>query len=36
MASQIFVNLTVQDLQRSVNFFIRLGWDNGPRYTDDA
>jgi hypothetical protein len=34
MASQIFVNLPVKDLARSVEFFTKLGYTFDPRFTD--
>ncbi|MFZ5465769.1 MAG: VOC family protein [Pseudomonadota bacterium] len=35
MAKQIFVNLPVRDLQRSVSFFTSLGFRFDPRYTNE-
>ncbi len=35
MATRIFVNLPVKDLQRSVEFFGRLGYRFDPRFTDE-
>jgi len=35
MATQIFVNLPVKDLKRSVQFFTKLGYTFDPRFTDD-
>ncbi|MEW6765763.1 MAG: VOC family protein [Pseudomonadota bacterium] len=35
MTRQIFVNLPVKDLQRSVAFFTSLGFEFDPRYTDE-
>lgn len=35
MASQIFVNLPVQDLDRSVRFFRSLGYAFDPRFTNE-
>lgn len=35
MHSQIFVNLPVKDLKRSVEFFTRLGYTFNPQFTDD-
>ncbi|MBL7745160.1 MAG: glyoxalase/bleomycin resistance/extradiol dioxygenase family protein [Chitinophagaceae bacterium] len=35
MASKIFVNLPVKDLQRSITFFTQLGFSFNPRFTDD-
>lgn len=34
MATQIFVNLPVKDLERSIAFFSRLGYGFDPRYTN--
>jgi predicted lactoylglutathione lyase len=35
MATQIFVNLPVQSLRRSVDFFKALGFDFDPQFSDD-
>jgi predicted lactoylglutathione lyase len=35
MATQIFVNLPVKDLKRSVQFFTNLGYTFDPQFTDD-
>jgi predicted lactoylglutathione lyase len=35
MATQIFVNLAVKDLNRSVEFFTKLGYTFNPQFTDD-
>ena len=35
MHSQIFVNLPVKDLKRSVNFFTKLGYTFNPQFTDE-
>ncbi len=35
MATQIFVNLPVKDLKRSVEFFTRLGFAFDPKFTDE-
>ncbi|WOI43468.1 VOC family protein [Acidovorax sp. BLS4] len=35
MATQMFVNLPIQDLPRSVAFFTALGFRFDPRFTDD-
>jgi predicted lactoylglutathione lyase len=35
MATQIFVNLPVKDLERSVQFFTRLGFTFDPQFTDE-
>jgi len=36
MPSQLFVNLPVKDLQRSIAFFTALGFRFDPRYTNDS
>jgi len=35
MHSQIFVNLPVRDLKRSVGFFTKLGYTFNPQFTDE-
>jgi len=35
MAKQIFVNLPVKDLKKSMNFFTKLGFTFNPQFTDD-
>jgi predicted lactoylglutathione lyase len=35
MATQIFVNLPVKDLKRSVEFFTKLGYKFNPQFTDE-
>jgi uncharacterized protein len=35
MASQIFVNLPVKDLNRSIEFFTKLGYTFNPQFTDE-
>ena len=35
MHSQIYVNLPVKDLKRSVEFFTKLGYTFNPQFTDD-
>ena len=35
MATQIFVNLPVKDLKRTVEFFTRLGFTFNPQFTDE-
>ena len=35
MAKQIFVNLPVKDLNRSVDFFTQLGYTFNPQFTDE-
>ena len=36
MAKQIFINLPVKDLKRSMGFFDKLGFKNNPQFTDDT
>ena len=33
--SQIFVNLPVKDLERSVDFYTRVGYTFNPQFTDE-
>lgn len=35
MATQIFVNIPVKDLNRSVEFFTKLGYTFNPQFTDE-
>jgi len=35
MARQIFINLAVKDLQKSMDFYIALGFTNNPQFSDD-
>ncbi len=36
MASKIFVNLPVKDLEKSIAFFTQLGFSFNPQFTDDS
>lgn len=36
MAKQIFINLAVSDLQKSMNFYTALGFTNNPQFSDDS
>lgn len=36
MAKQIFINLAVSDLQKSVSFYSSLGFTNNPQFSDDS
>lgn len=36
MATKIFVNLPVQDLQKSIEFFTKLGYSFNPNFTDES
>ncbi len=35
MAKQIFINLAVKDLQKSMDFYSALGFTNNPQFSDD-
>lgn len=36
MAKQIFINLAVKDLQKSMDFYSALGFSNNPQFSDDS
>jgi uncharacterized protein len=36
MAKQIFINLAVKDLQKSMNFYTSLGFANNPQFSDNS
>jgi predicted lactoylglutathione lyase len=36
MAKQIFINLAVKDLQKSMDFYSALGFTNNPQFSDDS
>jgi uncharacterized protein len=36
MAKQIFINLAVKDLIKSMNFYAALGFTNNPQFSDDT
>jgi uncharacterized protein len=36
MSKQIFINLAVADLQRSMEFYTALGFNNNPQFSDDT
>jgi uncharacterized protein len=36
MAKQIFINLAVKDLQKSMDFYAALGFSNNPQFSDDT
>ncbi|HEY6143619.1 MAG TPA: VOC family protein [Flavobacterium sp.] len=36
MAKQIFINLAVKDLQKSMDFYTALGFTNNPQFSDDS
>lgn len=36
MATQIFINLPVKDLQKSISFFTHLGFTFNPQFTDES
>ncbi|MFA7273794.1 MAG: VOC family protein [Crocinitomicaceae bacterium] len=35
MAKQIFINLAVKDLQKSMDFYAAMGFTNNPQFSDD-
>jgi predicted lactoylglutathione lyase len=36
MAKQVFINLAVKDLQKSMDFYTSLGFSNNPQFSDDT
>lgn len=36
MAKQIFINLAVKDLEKSMDFYASLGFTNNPQFSDDT
>lgn len=36
MTKQIFINLAVQDVQKSMDFYTALGFSNNPQFSDDS
>jgi predicted lactoylglutathione lyase len=36
MASQLFINLAVKDLTKSLNFYTQVGFTNNPQFSDDT
>lgn len=36
MAHQIFINLAIKDLQKSMEFYTALGFVNNPQFSDDS
>ena len=36
MPQQIFINLAVKDVQKSMNLYNALGFTNNPQFSDDA
>lgn len=36
MAKQIFINVAVKDLQKSMDFYSALGFSNNPQFSDDS
>ena len=36
MTKQIFINLAVKDLQKSMDFYSALGFTNNPQFSDDT
>ena len=36
MAKQIFINLAVEEVQKSMNFYTALGFTNNPQFSDES
>ena len=36
MKSQIFINLPVKELEKSLNFYTKMGFTNNPQFSDDT
>jgi len=36
MAKQIFINLAVKDLEKSMHFYSQIGFTNNPQFSDDT
>jgi predicted lactoylglutathione lyase len=36
MAKQVFINLAVKDLKKSMDFYTALGFSNNPQFSDDT
>jgi predicted lactoylglutathione lyase len=36
MAKQVFINLPVNDLQKSIAFYEAIGFTNNPQFTDET
>jgi predicted lactoylglutathione lyase len=36
MASQVFINLPVADLEKSMKFYAGLGFTNNPQFSDET
>jgi predicted lactoylglutathione lyase len=36
MSKQVFINLVVKDLQKSMDFYTALGFTNNPRFSDET
>jgi predicted lactoylglutathione lyase len=36
MAKQVFINLAVKDVERSMSFYTALGFTNNPQFSDDT
>jgi len=36
MAKQVFINLAVKDIQKSMSFYSALGFTNNPQFSDDS
>jgi hypothetical protein len=36
MAKQIFINLAVKDVQKSMDYYTALGFTNNPQFSDES
>ena len=36
MARQVFINLVVQDVEKSMDFYSKLGFTNNPQFSDET
>ena len=36
METQVFINLAVKDVTKSMNFYTQLGFTNNPQFSDDT
>src|SRR5436190_6258987 len=36
MTRQVFINLAVKDLNKSMNFYTKMGFTNNPQFSDDT
>jgi uncharacterized protein len=36
MSKQVFINLVVKDLEKSINLYTQMGFTNNPQFSDDT